>query len=162
MPSKQIIFAVVTFLHDLFTAAWIGGLLTLAISVLPAARDILKKEETQRLMDAIQRRLRVVVYVSIAGLALTGMLLSNRSPAFGGLFGFGTPYAAVLSVKHLVMLVMVAIALLRSTVLPRLKIPAPTRARWSLILLLANLALGILILALTGFIVALGTAPLPG
>ncbi|MGC9347403.1 MAG: CopD family protein [Anaerolineae bacterium] len=161
MPTKQAVFAVVTFLHDLFTATWIGGLLTLTLSVLPAARKLLGKQETQRLMDAIQQRLSVVVYVSIVGLAATGMLLSNRSPDFTSLFGFSTAYSTLLSVKHLAVVAMVAIALVRSLVLPRMQRPAPQRARWSLALLLTNLGLGILVLLLTGFLVALGTTP-PG
>jgi putative copper export protein len=161
MATKQIVFAVMTFLHDLFTAAWIGGLLTLVLSVLPAARKLLGKQETQRLMDAIQDRLSIVVYVSMVGLAATGMLLSNRSPNFAGLFGFGTPYATVLSLKHLAMVAMVAVALVRSLVLPRMKRPAPERAKWSLALLMGNLALGVLVLLLTGFLVALGAAPPP-
>ena len=52
MPSKQIVFALVTFLHDLFTAVWIGGLVTLALSVLPSARAVLGR------FRAIGRRLR--------------------------------------------------------------------------------------------------------
>jgi putative copper export protein len=37
-PAQQIVFALITFLHDLFTAAWIGGLITLGLSVWPAPR----------------------------------------------------------------------------------------------------------------------------
>ena len=159
MPTKQIVSGLVTFLHDLFTAAWIGGLLTLVLSVLPAARKLLGKQETQRLMDAIQDRLSIVVYVSMVGLAATGMLLSNRSPNFAGLFGFATPYATVLSLKHLAMIAMVAVALVRSLVLPRIKRPAPERAKLSLALLFTNLGLGVLVLLLTGFLSALGAAP---
>ena len=160
MDAKQIVFGVMTFLHDLFTAAWIGGLLTLVLTVLPASRKLLGKPETQRLMDAIQERLSVVVYVSMAGLAATGLLLSNRSPNFTGLLSFSTPYATVLSLKHLAMVAMVAVALVRSLVLPRMA-PAPERAKWSLTLLFTNLALGVLVLLLAGLLSSLGAAPLP-
>ena len=67
----------------------------------------------------------------------------------------------MLSIKHLVMVAMVAVALVRSLVLPRMKRPAPERAKWSLALLFTNLGLGTLVLLLTGFLVALGAAP-PG
>jgi putative copper export protein len=159
MATRQVAFALITFLHDLFTVAWIGGLLTLTLSVVPAARKTLAAPDTQRLLDAIQRRLSAVVYVSIVGLAATGMLLSRRSPRFAGLFSFGTPYAAALSVKHLLIVAMIAIALGRSLLLPRLRKTAPERARWSMGLLLANLALGIVVLLVTGFLVALGVTP---
>ena len=127
--------------------------------MLPAARKTRGGPEAQRLMEAIQRRLSVIVYVSIAGLALTGILMSRRTPGFAGLFGFGTPYATVLSLKHTTMLAMVAVALGRSLVVPRLQLAAPARARWSTALLLANTALGVLILLLTGFLAALGVRP---
>jgi len=35
------VFAIVTFLHDLFTAVWIGGVITLGITVLPSAKKVL-------------------------------------------------------------------------------------------------------------------------
>lgn len=159
MPVKQIVFALVTFLHDLFTAVWVGGLLTLVLSVLPAARRTLPQQQTKQLMDAIQKRLSVLVYVSMVGLALTGMLLSNRAPGFMGLFHFDTAYATALSLKHFVMLAMVAVALLRSLALEKLPLSAPRRVRLYLGLLVLNSVLGVLILLLTGFTVALG-APL--
>lgn len=161
MAPKQIVFAVVTFLHDLFTAAWIGGLLTLVVSVLPAARSLLGEPAAQRLMGAIQRRLRWVVYASMAGLAVTGLLLSRQAPGFQGLFVFGAPYATVLSLKHLAMVGMVAAALGRSLLVPRLRCSEPVRMRWSRALLMINLALGVLVLLLSGVLSAVGAA-LPG
>ena len=89
MPTKTIVFALVTFLHDLFTAVWIGGLITLGLSVIPTAKKVLGKgPQTKKFVDAIQKRLSVLVYVSIVGLLLTGLLQANRSPAFQGLFNF--------------------------------------------------------------------------
>jgi putative copper export protein len=38
MMPRQIAYALITFLHDLFTAAWIGGLITPALAVMPALR----------------------------------------------------------------------------------------------------------------------------
>ena len=37
MPN-QTVFALVIFLHDLFTAVWIGGLITLGVTVLPSVK----------------------------------------------------------------------------------------------------------------------------
>ena len=161
MPTKQIVFALVTFLHDLFTAVWVGGLITLGIATLPSVKTVLGMgPQTKKLMDAIQKRLSVLVYVSIVGLVLTGLLLSNRSPAFLGLFHFGNPYSAVLAVKHLLVLVMIAVALYRSLVLGRQSGPsAPSREKLSAGLLFLNIILAILVLLLSGFSAALGSAP---
>ncbi len=161
MPPKQIVFALVTFLHSLFTAVWIGGLITLGITVLPSAKKALGTgPQTKKLMDTIQKRLSVLVYVSIVGLALTGLLLSNRSPAFQGLFSFGNPYSTVLAIKHILVLGMIAVALYRSLVLGRRSGPPnPSQEKLSAALLFLNIALGIGVLLLSGFSVALGSVP---
>lgn len=111
-------------------------------------------------MDAIQKRLSVLVYVSIVGLVLTGLLQANRAEAFQGLFSFANPYSTVLTLKHILVLVMIAVALYRSLVLGRRTGPStPAQEKTSVKLLLLNLVLGLFILLLSGFSVALGTAP---
>ncbi|MFZ5916704.1 MAG: CopD family protein [Chloroflexota bacterium] len=160
MPTKQIVFALITFLHSLFTAVWVGGLITLGLSVMPSARKVLGKgPQMKQLMDTIQKRLSWLVYGSIVGLALTGLLLSNRTAAFQGLFSFANRYSAVLAVKHLLMLLMVAVALYRSLVLGRRQSQSPAREKLSAGLLFLNMALGIGVLLLSGFSAALAASP---
>lgn len=160
MP-KQLVFAVVTFLHDLFTAVWIGGLITLALTVMPSAKQALGKgPQMKKLMDTIQKRLSVLVYASIAGLILTGILLSNRAPAFNGLFRFGNLYSTLLTLKHILVLAMIAVTLYRSVVLGRQRGPSTrTQETLSAGLLLLNLVLGVLVLLLSGFSAAFSAAP---
>ena len=161
MPAKQIVFAVVTFLHDLFTAVWVGGLITLGITVLPSAKEVLGMgPQTKKLMDAIQKRLSVLVYVSIVGLVLTGFLQANRSPAFQGLFSFGNLYSTVLTLKHILVLAMIAVALYRSLVLGRRSGPStPSQEKLSAGLLFLNIVLGVAVLLLSGFSAALASGP---
>lgn len=163
MPTQQLVFALVTFLHDLFTAVWIGGLITLGVTVLPSARKVLGMgPQTKKLMDTIQRRLSVLVYVSIVGLVLTGLLLSNRSPAFQGLFRFSNAYSTVLSLKHVLVLAMIAVALIRSLALGRQRGPStPSQEKLSAGLLFLNIALGVGVLLLSGFSAALSAGPPP-
>jgi len=162
MPAKQIVFAVITFLHDLFTAVWVGGLITLGITVLPSAKKVLGMgPQTKKLMDAIQKRLSVLVYVSIVGLVLTGFLQANRSPVFQGLFSFGNPYSTVLTLKHILVLAMIAVALYRSLVLGRRSGPStPSQEKLSAGLLFLNIVLGVAVLLLSGFSTALASGPL--
>ena len=164
MASNQVVFAIVTFLHDLFTATWIGGLITLGVAVLPSARKVLGSgPQTKKLMDAIQKRTSVLVYVSIVGLAITGILLSNRSPAFQGLFRFGNSYATMLGLKHILVLAMTAIALYRSLVLGRRgKTSMRSREKLSAGLLVLNIVLGIGVLFVTGLAVGLSSGLPPG
>ncbi len=156
MP-KQTIFAIVTFLHDLFTVVWIGGMISLALVVIPSARQVFGLgPDTKKLMDAIQARLSRLVYVSIVGLLLTGLLLARRSSEFQGLFHFGNTYSAVLSVKHVLMVAMVGVALFRSLVLGRQSGPvSPSLEKRKVGLLLLNVVLGVVVLLLSGFGAAL-------
>jgi uncharacterized membrane protein len=157
-------FAIVVFLHDLFTAVWVGGLITLGVIVLPSAKKVLGMgPQTMKLMNAIQKRLSVLVYVSIVGLVLTGAVLANRSSAFQGLFTFGNTYSAVLSLKHILVLAMIAVALVRSLVLGRRSgPPTPSQEKIKAGLLFLNIALGIGILLLSGFVTALSAGLPPG
>jgi putative copper export protein len=160
MP-RQVVFAIVVFLHDLFTAIWIGGLITLALTVLPSARQVLGKgPQMKKLLNAIQKRLSVLVYVSIVGLLLTGMLQANRDPAFEGLFHFGNLYSTALSLKHIAVVVMIGITLFRSLVLGRRQEPlTPSQEKRNMGRLLLNMVLGIVVLLLTGLSVAYGSPP---
>ena len=163
MPTKQIVFAIVTFLHDLFTAVWVGGVITLGITVLPSAKKVLGMgPQTKKLMDAIQKRLSVLVYVSIVGLVLTGLLQANRASEFQGLFNFSNSYSTVLTIKHILVLAMSAVALYRSLVLGRRSGPStPSQEKLSAGLLFLNIILGVAILLLSGFSAALSSGPPP-
>lgn len=155
MPIQQAIYAVVTFLHDLFTAVWIGGLITLIGVTLPAARSVLGKgPELKKLLNAVQTRLSGFVYISMAGLALTGMLLARRNPEFEGLLSTTNAFSAVLALKHVLVLLMIAVGLYRSLALVRKQTLTPPQEKLSMVLLLVNLAAGILVLLVTGFSVA--------
>ena len=156
MPAKTITFALITFLHDLFTAVWIGGLFTLGLTVMPSVKKTLGKgPQTKKLMDTIQKRHSVWVYVSLIGLIITGLLQSNRSPDFLGLFSFGNAYSATLAIKHILVLAMIAIALYRSLALESTSTPAEEKLKVRLLVL--NIVLGISILLLSGFTAALSS-----
>ena len=157
MPTKTIVLALVTFLHDLFTAVWIGGLITLGLTVMPSVKKILGKgPETKKLMDTIQKRNSVLIYVSMIGLVLTGLLQANRTSAFLGLFSLGNTYSAVLAVKHILVLAMIAIALYRSLALGKASTPAQENLKATLLIL--NIIFGVGILLLSGFTAALSSS----
>lgn len=157
MNTNIIAIALITFLHDLFTAIWIGGLIAIGLSALPATRQILGKgPQTKKLMEAIQKRQSLLVYVSIAGLLITGLLMARRAPEFSGLFSFATTYSIGLSVKHIIILGMIGIALYRSLVLGKEGASSsPARERLSAGLLFANILLGITVMLVSGFLSAL-------
>ncbi len=160
MTGQTLAFALITFLHDLFTAVWIGGLVVIGITVLPAAQALFGRgPETRKLMASIQHRQSTLVYVSIAGLLLTGLLQARQNPAFEGLFSFANPYSTAMGVKHLLVIAMIAVALYRSLVPGRRQgPPTPAQERLNARLLLVNIGLGVAVLLASGFVAALGVA----
>jgi uncharacterized membrane protein len=129
MPAGDVAPTLITFLHDLFTVVWVGGMLTLALVVLPVARTALGPgPQVQRLMGAIHARLRWFVYASIAGLAVTGVMLAQRSDAFGGFFTWGDGYGVALSLKHAVVILMAVVAITRSVLLTRQAAAGPAQS----------------------------------
>jgi putative copper export protein len=158
MSPQTTVFPIMIFLHDLFTATWVGGLIAMSFTFLPTARRVLGKgPQTKQLMDEILKRQSILVYISMAGLMLTGLLMSNNSPQFTGLFSFANPYVTLLSIKHVLVLLMIAFALYRSLVLGRGgKMLTASQEKLKVILLLATTALGIVVLLLSGFLAAMG------
>lgn len=159
--NKQAVFALMTFLHDLFSAVWIGGLIVFTAVVLPGLRRALGMgPQLKKAATLIQKRLSVAVYISMAGLWATGVLLARRSGAFRGFLSFDGPYSACMSIKHILVIAMVIIGLYRSTALIRRDIPLTKgQEKLAMGLLLVNTALGVLVLLLSGVSASLASVP---
>lgn len=158
--EKLVVFGVIKSLHDLFTALWVGGILTTAISLMPAIRKSGVKPMPAALgalNERYQRRLRIFALVSIIGLWITGILLGRQSAGFTGLFRFTTPYEMMISIKHLLIFVMVTVAVVRGFVLGgQFDTFSPSKKKLSAGLLMFNSVLGIAVIFLSGFSAALG------
>ncbi len=157
MTAKIIVFALVSFFHNLFTAIWMGGLIVTALAFMPSVKAVLgASPQTKKVMIAFQKRQSTWVYISIAGLILTGLMMTNRSPEFEQLFGFGNPYMAALSIKHILVLVMIGITLYRSLVLGRVQgLSSKQKEMLNAKLLFANVVLAFSVLLASGFVAAL-------
>lgn len=154
---KIVVYGLVSFFHDLFTVIWMGGLLVTAISYIPALKETLGAgPQIKKTMAAFQKRQSVWVYVGTAGLILTGLLMTRRSPEFEGLFAFSNVYSALLSIKHLLVIVMIGVSLYRNLVLGRAQSRmTPEKERLNMQLLLVNAALAVVLLATSSFAAAL-------
>jgi len=113
---QMLIGPIVRFLHDLFTAAWIGGLLVLSLVVLPGLKKDPQVKKPKIAIRAIQKRMRVLALISMLGLAVTGILMSQRQPGFTGLFSFTSSAMTLLSIKHILMILMITLAFSRLAV----------------------------------------------
>ncbi len=158
MQDKFVIIAIMTFLHDLFTTIWIGGMITLGLSVFPSIKKVLDMgPQTMKLIEVIQKRLSKIVYVSIVGLFITGAVKAQMVPDFHRIFYFGNTYSMLLSAKHILVIIMVIIAILRSQVVGRnMKDPNPKVLKTKAGMLMINMLLGVIVLLLSGFITAIG------
>jgi len=159
---KQVVFGIVRSLHDLFTALWIGGLLTTAISFMPVFKKV--KKEIPGLVKFLadyQKRLATIALISVVGLWITGLLLSKQSPAYSGFMDFSTTTNRILSIKHILILYMIAIALYRRFVLGRkLKNFNESQQKTYGILLMVNSVLALIVLFLSGIAASLSQAAL--
>jgi putative copper export protein len=146
------ILGIVKFLHDLFTTIWVGGLVTLGITIMPSVKKSMGRgSEANKLMDIIRERLSILVYVSMIGLLVTGLLMGNSSPLYTGVLTVSNEYSILLTIKHLVIAVMVVLAIVRSRVVPRMKIQEMKRNRMGARLTILNMVLGIAVLLLSAF-----------
>lgn len=145
------------FLHDLFSAIWIGGLLMLTMTIFPVLKKTFgHSAESERTMDAIMQRHSKWVLVSILMLAITGIVQARISGKVTGLLIFNSPYNIFLSIKHILMVLMVIIAFIRLKGIKKLEAAASMiRKKTSLILMHINALLGVLILIISAVLTIL-------
>lgn len=156
-------------LHMLATVIWIGGLAALALVVLPAARRALEPGGYAALLEALQRRLDPIAWMSLAVLVATGMFQMSANPNYGGFFAVDNRWAMAILGKHVVFGMMVAASAYQTWgLLPGLRRIALRQARGlatpeveasrkrEVMLLTVNLALAVIVLALTAIARAAG------
>ncbi len=108
-----------------------------------------------KLLETIQSRLSILTFVSIIGLLITGMVLSRGSSQFQGLFNTSTPYALALAIKHIMVVLMIILALVRRFVLSSPSKKKGVQEKAKVALLLLNMAIGLGVIFLSAYIAAL-------
>ncbi len=153
-------------LHMLATIVWIGGLASMSILVIPAARRALDTRQYALLLGALQARLEPLGWFSIILLVGTGMLQMSASPNYQGFLEIQNRWAAAILLKHILFFLMLGIsAYLTWGLFPKLRRlalqqarglenPAASEIQSKLLrqenrLVWANLTLGVLVLLLT-------------
>lgn len=157
MSSQQLFIGIIRFMHDLFTAVWVGGLALMVLTVLPSSKKVFGKgPQSQALINAITRRHRIWVYFSIAGLFITGLLLSKSEPGFMGFMRFDNLYSILTAIKHILTFVMVFFALFRSLYFGKKDIKlSPKLIKFSMLLIIVNFIFGLFVLLLSGLIASI-------
>jgi uncharacterized membrane protein len=149
-------------LHMLATVTWIGGLVILAIIVLPAAQRTLDKKAYADILTDIQRRFDPLGWFCLAVLVGTGMFQMSANPNYGGFLSVVDTWSTAILVKHIVFIFMIAVsAYVTWGILPKIRRLAIRQARGQEVpnserlqrqhnrLIRLNLVLAALVLALT-------------
>ncbi len=160
--ASPIIFGLINFLHDLFTSLWIGGLAFMVLILMPVVRKYFEdKKEGEAFQEKAQKRLKIIVYISMVGLIVTGILMSNQALTkhYDGPFSFSNNYSIVVGIKHILVILMVIITITKSQILDRLKSTSKALKKTRMILIPINLFLGIAVLVLSGISAAFAAMP---
>ena len=158
---SPIIPTLINFLHEIFTIIWIGGMLLLVLVIMPILKKQLKPDEFELLNKKIRSRLSIFIYVAIVVLMATGIMLSKQSTLSSSLFSFENTYSIILSVKHILYFLMVAIAVFRGSILDRIKgLDKEVRHKAGKILLLSNIVFAIAVLFLSAYTGVLASIPI--
>jgi uncharacterized membrane protein len=157
MTPQFVVQGLAGFLHNLFTVVWVGGLVMIVLTLLPSTKDVFGNgPQTRDLMNAINKRHRKWVYISILGLFITGVIQARAEPTFNGLLRFDSLYSSLTSIKHIFTFIMVGIALFRSLIIGnKLDGADPKLMKQSLLLIIINAFLGMGVLLLSGLMAAL-------
>lgn len=109
----MVLYQVSVFLHVLSAIIWVGGMLFLALVIVPSTRD-LPPADRAALFSAVGRRFRTIGWVCIVVLVTTGLVNSAyRGVTWANLFTadlWGTPFGTTLALKLGVVLVMLGLS----------------------------------------------------
>jgi uncharacterized membrane protein len=155
--------AIAYWLHLLATVIWIGGLVTLAWLVIPAAQRSLDSTGYSIFLERIESRLQSVGWFSLILLTVTGMFQLSANPNYTGFLTINNRWALAILLKHLAVVGMVLVsAYLTWGLMPDLRRSAMRQAvgklspeegaklrRREQTLLRLNLVLAFVVLALT-------------
>jgi len=153
--------ALIFWLHFLATVTWIGSLVSVSLLILPAVQRALKPFEQLAMIEAVQKRLEPIAWFSVALLLVTGLFQLSANPHYNGFLSTSNQWSLAILAKHSLAVVMVVVTALQTwevfpaihRFLMRRDSADPQQLarlqRRAVNLLRMNLALGVLILAMT-------------
>jgi uncharacterized membrane protein len=114
--------ALVYWLHMLATVAWVGGIFSISILVLPAARKSLKPADQLAFIESLQKRLEPLAWFSLGLLIATGLFQLSANTHYNGFFNVSTQWSLAILVKHGLVGVMVVVSAVQTwEVLPAIR-----------------------------------------
>ena len=96
--------------HLLATVVWVGGLVTLNVFLIPAARKTLPADQFARLLGAIQPRLQQIGWFCLTVLIFTGLFQMVSHPNYQGFMVIDSTWAVAILTKHLTVAGMIGVS----------------------------------------------------
>lgn len=164
---KLIVLSGVNWLHLIATVFWIGAASTNILILLPSMKAVLEPPVMGKLMGAVMKRFRTIVYISMVILGVTGIAMNLLNKNYLGLMQFGNTWSMITLIKHVVTAALVILVFYAfETLAPKVsrlaaKGPSPELAhlqKKQISLAVTGLVLGIVILLLTGIMTAISSA----
>ena len=100
----------IDWLHVLATVTWIGGMFTNFVILRPAMGKALSAADAGKLTGLLMKRFRIVVYVSIVVLGVTGIPLKIINENYISIINFENNWEIISFIKHLCYGIMVLLA----------------------------------------------------
>lgn len=154
-------------LHLIATVFWIGAVSTNILILLPSMKKALEPPVMGRLMGAVMKRFRTLVYISMVTLGVTGIVMNLLNKNYLGFMKLGNTWSIITLIKHVFTAVLVILVLYAfESLAPKVsrlaaKGPSPEFVRLQKLQInlgKTGLVLGIIILLLTGVMTAISSA----
>ena len=120
----------IDWLHILATVTWIGGMFTNFVILRPAMGKVLSAAEAGKLTAVLMKKFRIVVYVSIVVLGVTGIPLKIINENYISIINFENSWEIISFIKHLCYGIMVLLAFLIAMNLTAILLRKRFERRW--------------------------------
>jgi uncharacterized membrane protein len=104
---SHLLVSISSWLHALATVIFIGHYLLLSLIYLPVLSKMDLSAGIGTALSAISKRSRSWMYASLAVFIITGIYLMIVNPSYLGVGNFSNPWAVLMLVKHLIIVVMI-------------------------------------------------------
>jgi uncharacterized membrane protein len=98
--QNPILQTILDFLHLIATVAWIGGMFFNFLVVMPTVQKVLDPPTAGKFLGFMFKRVRVVVYVSLLILFVTGIPMKIASEYYVSIINFDNTWETVGFIKH--------------------------------------------------------------
>lgn len=117
------ILAISYFFHLLATIAWVGGLVILALLVVPEARRIFGEQPAlETFLMRLRKRFLPISHFSLILLIATGLVQMAGDPNYDGMLQFTNDWSRAILLKHIAIIGMLVCGLaLQFSVIPSLE-----------------------------------------